>query len=235
MATATITVQRTPGATASAVTVDYATVDGGSATPGVDYLLTSGTLTFNAGETSKSFTVTILNDKLAEPAETVNLALANPSGGATLGVQSTAVLTITDDDVAGVITFGAPTFTVKEGAGPALIKANRAGGAGGVTVDFTTADGTANAPGDYTAMSQTLSFAAGETSKTIAIPIAPGAGREGNETVRLILSNATGRATRGRRTARPCSRSSTATQGRWSPSGRPPSRWPRTSPGRWRA
>ena len=30
---------------ASAVTVDYATVDGGSATPGVDYLLTSGTLT----------------------------------------------------------------------------------------------------------------------------------------------------------------------------------------------
>ena len=67
MATATITVQRTPGATASAVTVDYATVDGGSATPGVDYLLTSGTLTFNAGETSKSFTVTILNDKLAEP------------------------------------------------------------------------------------------------------------------------------------------------------------------------
>ena len=53
------------------------------ATPGVDYLLTSGTLTFNAGETSESFTVTILNDKLAEPAETVNLALANPSGGAT--------------------------------------------------------------------------------------------------------------------------------------------------------
>ena len=197
MATATITVQRTPGARASAVTVDYATVDGGSATPGVDYLLTSGTLTFNAGETSKSFTVTILNDKLAEPAETVNLALANPRGGATLGVQSTAVLTITDDDVAGVITFGAPTFTVKEGAGPALIKVNRTGGAGGVTVDFTTADGTASAPGDYTAMSQTLSFAAGETSKTIAIPIAPGAGREGNETVRLILSNATGRATLG--------------------------------------
>src|SRR6185295_463307 len=136
-----------------------------------------------------------LNDKLAEPAETVNLALANPSGGATLGVQSTAVLTISDDDVAGVITFGTPTFTVKEGAGPALIKVNRAGGAGGVTVDFTTADGTASAPGDYTAMNQTLSFAAGETSKTIAIPIAPGAGREGNETVRLILSNATGRAT----------------------------------------
>jgi glucose/arabinose dehydrogenase len=197
MAVATITVQRTPGATASAVTVDYATVPGGTATAGADYLLTSGTLTFNAGETSKTFTVPILNDKLTEPNERVNLALSNPTGGATLGTQSAAVLTITDDDVAGVITFSAPTFTVGENAGSALIKVTRTGTAGGVTVDFTTADGTATQPGDYTPVLQTLSFAAAETSKTVAVPVTNDPNRTGKKTVRLVLFNPTGGGTLG--------------------------------------
>ena len=193
---ATITVQRTPG-TASAVTVDYATVAGGTATAGVDYLTTSGTLTFNAGEPSKTFTIPILNDTRDEPDETVNLALSNPTGGATLGTPSTAVLTITDNDVPGPITLSAPTYTVSETAGLALIKVNRTGGASGVTVSFTTADGSATAPADYTAVSQTLSFGPGETSKIVAIPIVDDGLREGNETVRLILSNPTGGAALG--------------------------------------
>jgi hypothetical protein len=196
VAAATITVKRTPGATASAVTVDYSTTPG-SAASGADYLATSGTVTFNAGEASKTFTIPILPDKIAEGGETVNLSLSSPTGGATLGTQSTAVLTITDDDVAGVIAFSSPTFTVLENAGLALIRVSRTGTAGGVTVDFTTADGTASAPADYTATSQTLAFAPGETNKTIAIPIAAHDGREGNETVQLVLSNPTGRASLG--------------------------------------
>ena len=194
---ATITVQRTGGGTASEVTVDYATVGGGTATAGVDYLAAAGTLTFNAGETSKTFSVPVLNDAVDEPNETVNLALSNPTGGATLGTPSTAVLTITDDDVPGPIAFSAATYTVVESAGSAQIKVNRTGGAAGVTVDFTTADGSATAPADYTAVSRRLTFAAGETSKTITIPIADDSIREGNETLRLILSNPTGGAALG--------------------------------------
>jgi hypothetical protein len=194
---ATITVQRTGGGTASAVTVDYATGPGGTATAGTDYLTAVGTLTFNANEASKAFTVPILNDAADESNETVSLALSNPTGGATLGTPSTAVLTIVDDDVPGPITFSAPSYTVLETGGLALIKVTRTGGASGVTVDFTTADGSATAPADYTAVAQTLSFQAGETSKTIAIPIIDDATREGNETVRLILSNPTGGATLG--------------------------------------
>lgn len=89
---ATITVARVDGAT-SIVTVDYATSDG-TASAGSDYTASSGTLTFNQGETSKTFTIPISNDGVFEPDETVNLTLSNPTGSATLGTPSTAVLTI---------------------------------------------------------------------------------------------------------------------------------------------
>jgi hypothetical protein len=91
--TATITVNRT-GGTAGVAQVSYATVPGGTATDGVDYVNTSGTLSWTNGEAAaKTFTVTIINDNLAETNETVNLVLSN-SSGAYLGAQSSAVLTI---------------------------------------------------------------------------------------------------------------------------------------------
>ena len=96
---ATITVTRTvpAGMTAGLATVDYATSDG-TATAGADYTATAGTLTFPVGVLSRTFTVPVLHDTVDEPAETVSLTLANPTGGATLGARSAAVLTITDND-----------------------------------------------------------------------------------------------------------------------------------------
>src|SRR5205814_851779 len=58
-----------------------------------------------------------------------------------------------------------------------------------VTVQFSTADGTAQAGSDYTAVSQTLSFAAGQTSQTVTIPILDDAVFEGDETLHVTLGN----------------------------------------------
>jgi RHS repeat-associated protein len=94
---AIITVTRS-GATTGAVTVDYATSDG-SASERSDYTTALGKLRFAAGETSKTFPVLITDDLSVEGNETVNLTLSNPTGGATLGSQSTAVLTLNDNDL----------------------------------------------------------------------------------------------------------------------------------------
>lgn len=109
----TITVTRT-GSTTGQVTVDFATTTiGSTATAGVDYVATLGTLTWTNGDgTPKSFTVTPIADGTAEGTETVNLVLSNPTGGASLGAQSTAVLNITDSTVTPFIT------SIDPGAGP---------------------------------------------------------------------------------------------------------------------
>ena len=83
--TLTVTVQRSGGA-ASGVTVQFATGNG-TATAGQDYTATTGTLTFGAGETTKTFTVPILADQIDEPNETFTVTLSNVTGGAALGTR----------------------------------------------------------------------------------------------------------------------------------------------------
>lgn len=93
--TVTITVIRTNGSDGT-ITIDYSTSNG-SAIAGADYNAVSGTLTFANGETTKTFNITLLPDSLTESNETFNITLSNPTGGATLGNTSTAVITITDN------------------------------------------------------------------------------------------------------------------------------------------
>ena len=61
-----------------------------------------------------------------------------------------------------------------------------------VTVDYATSNGTATAGSDYTATSDTLTFAPGEVSKTVSVPILDDGHDDGEETLTLTLSNASG-------------------------------------------
>ena len=90
---AIITVVRQGSGTGTS-TIDYSTSNG-SAQAGTDYVATSGTLTFNPLETTKSFSVPLIYDRTPDTGETINLTLSNPTGSIARGRQ-TAVLTIAD-------------------------------------------------------------------------------------------------------------------------------------------
>ncbi len=174
------------------VTVAYATADG-TATAGSDYVARSGTITFAAGETQKTISVTVNGDKVAELNETLALRLSSPSG-ATIA-DGAAVGTITTDE-AIVPRITIADATIKEGDGGTrdlaftitLSEATTAP----VSVTYGTEDGTAKAGLDYVAQTGTVTFAPGETSKVINIKVSGDTAIEGNETLKINLTGATG-------------------------------------------
>jgi hypothetical protein len=171
---------------ADRVTVDYATTDGSAKAPD-DYAAVSGTLTFSPGELSKQVTVEVAGDTLDEPHETYTLQLSNPLGA-----------TIADGRGAGTILDNDPQVSVSvddvsrsESDGPAVFTLSLSRASGKVvTVAYATADGSAAAPGDYATRSGTLVFLAGETSKSVSVPLSDDEVSEPDETFALNLSNA---------------------------------------------
>ena len=189
--TLTVTVTRT-GSTASPGTVDYATAAGSAGSD--DYTPTSGTLTFAAGQASATFTVPILQDAVAEGPESFTVGLSNPTGGAVLGSPTTAGVLILDETAA--VGFVATAVTVNEAAGTVTLTVARTGPASAAgSVAYATADGTAVAGTDYTAASGILSFAAGQTSATFAVPILNNAVFAGDRTFAVNLTASGGELT----------------------------------------
>jgi Calx-beta domain len=199
---ATITVTRT-GATDNAVSVNYATSNGtatggAACAAGTDYDSTSGTLNFAAGDISKTFTVAICEDALAEGDETVNLALTLPTGGV-LGTPATAILTITDNEGQPSLQFSAATASVGEGGSTVTLTVTRSGASGNaVSVDYATAGGTATSGAtcaagvDFIAANGTLNFGSGVTSLPLNVTICDDSVYENSESFTATLSNAGG-------------------------------------------
>ncbi|MBH8562639.1 PQQ-dependent sugar dehydrogenase [Nostoc sp. CENA67] len=173
--------------------VRYATTSV-SATPGSDYgtkdvtTEVTGRVTFEAGETSKQISIPILNDSIAESDETLTFVVDQVEG-ADLGLQRTLTVTIEDDDRTD-LDFTQPQ--VKEDAGTVQVTVTRNYTGTAASVDYTTVDDTAKAGLDYTAISGTLNFAVGESSKTINISIQDDTVAESNEQFSLKFSNAIG-------------------------------------------
>ena len=91
----------------------------------------------------------------------------------------------------GSARFGSRTYGALEDAGSVIIPVRRVGGSRGVlTVNYSTANLTATAGQDYTTVSGVLTFADGETEKTVNIPVAADALDEPEEFVRLTLNSA---------------------------------------------
>ncbi|WP_404783507.1 Calx-beta domain-containing protein [Altericista sp. CCNU0014] len=199
---ATVTIARELGSLgAASVTLD---LTDGTATAPNDYSNNSITVNFADGETSKVVTIPIINDTAYELNETVNLTLINPTGGAALGAQKAATLTIVDNDAQpGTVEFGTTTYSVNENGTPiTAVTLVRTGGSDGVvSVTLTPSNSTANTPSDFSSSPITVNFANGETTKTVNIPIVNDSLFEGNETINLALSNPTGGTALGTQTA----------------------------------
>ncbi len=169
---AVVVVDRVDGSSGT-VTVPYSVVDR-TAVAGQDYEATSGVLSFGPGVTELAFTIPLLHDAAVAANTTAGLELGTPTGGAALGIQDTASLTILDIDATSQIQPAVAQVPVAANQGSVSVKVTRSAGLGkSVAIAYSTADGTALAGRDYTPVSGTLVFPAGVTSGTITIPITP--------------------------------------------------------------
>ena len=173
------------------VEVAYSTADG-TATAGEDYRrVVDGSVTFAPGETSRTFAVQILDDEVAEVAETFTVSLAVVDvGTVTLGSQSTATVTVTDNE--GEPAVSITDATASEGA--AVIRfevALSASSSQPVSVDYATVDRTATAGEDYETARDTLTLDPGQTAATIEVQLIVDADIEQPETFEITLDNPT--------------------------------------------
>jgi hypothetical protein len=174
------------------VTVQFATVDG-SSVANIDYIAAGSVLTFEIGEISKTISVVVNGDLVDENDETFTVELSNPSW-ANLA-DSSATGTIEDDDTAQITMGPGPTVIEgNTGSAPADFQATLTRAAAfTVTVDYEAVNGPvqggATAGVDFTATAGTLTFAPGETSKTVTVPILGDEIYEGDETFSFRLTN----------------------------------------------
>ncbi|CAH1215280.1 hypothetical protein PAECIP111893_03910 [Paenibacillus plantiphilus] len=193
-----LTVARNNG-TDGEVTVNYSTSNG-SAISGSDYAVSSGTLTFAPEESYQTIAIPIINDLVVEGEESFQVTLSDPTNEATLGSITTATVTIENDDTAPAseLQFSASSYYVIEETGWATLKVVRTGStAEAVSVHYETLSGTATTGVDFVAASGTLSFGAGETSKTIKVKLLDDKASEQRETFKLKLSNPSSNAVLG--------------------------------------
>ena len=170
------------------VSVDYSTASG-SATAPADYTAAAGTLNFAAGQTTRQATVQVNADLLDEDDETFTV---NLSGAVDASIaDSQGVGTITDNDPLPTLSVNDVTVTEGNSGTTSAVFTVTLGAISGrpVTVDFTTADSTATSPTDYAATSGQLTFAPGQTTRTVTVLVNGDLIDEGTETYFLNLTN----------------------------------------------
>lgn len=172
------------------VTANYSSQNS-TATSGSDYSAISGKLTFAAGETSKTITVSVLGDSLDEINETFFVNLTNLVNA--VSPKSQGVVTIKDDDLAPNLAINDVTVTEgNSGTVDAVFTVGLSAPSGQtITVNYATADGKAKAGSDYVATSGVLTFTPGQTSKTVTVVVKGDTIGETDETFYVNLSGVT--------------------------------------------
>jgi disulfide oxidoreductase YuzD len=177
-------------ASTQTVTVNYATA-GDTATSDTDFVATTGTATITPGLLSTTVNVTVNSDTAFETNEFLLVNLANPTNATISDNQATGI--INNDDTQ-------PTISVND---VSVTEGNAGTSAAGftvslsnpsfqtVTVNYTTADGSASAGSDYVTSSSILTFMPGQLTQPISVTVNGDTTSEANETFKVNLSGAT--------------------------------------------
>jgi hypothetical protein len=194
----TFTVTASPAPAAGQTVTVKVKSTAGTATAGSDFKAVSlHAITFTSAAPTQTVSIPIIGDKTVEPNETVSLTLSAPSAGSYLG-DAIGLGTIINDD-GGTGATPAPALSVpnsmvvegNSGTHNAVFSVSLPASPTQTTsVHVATADGTATAGSDYTAVSTTLTWAPGDpATKTVSVPVIGDTIAEGNETFSLVLSS----------------------------------------------
>lgn len=182
----------------TATTINYSV--SGTATSVSDFTALTGSVTITAGSTTADITATVLNENMVEPTETLTLTLsgfAAADSDITLGTTTAASANITDDD-SSIIALAVVSADKSEGTNgtttPFTFTATLSNPVqGGLTVAYTTNNGTALASSDYTDTDSTLTFTGtASESKTITVNVTPDGTNELDETFSVALGAVSG-------------------------------------------
>jgi len=179
------------GSSAGAANVQVNTNASTASTP-ADFIDSDTLVNFAPGETSRTLAVPVVNDTLQENFEQFGVSFSVPSGGNTVAVGQNATVYIIDEDASYLAIDNAVLLEgTADSPTNAVFTVTRYGALEGeTTVNFTTANGTAQQPGDYTTTSGTVTFAPGASTATIAVPVAADGALENDETFNVNLSGA---------------------------------------------
>jgi autotransporter-associated beta strand protein len=179
--------------TTSDLVVNYTM--GGTATEGVDYTGTTGSVTILAGTVSTYITIVPINDTTPEGVETIVMNITPASGTYGLRTPSATMLLGDNDNYAsGSVAFATSTSTTTEAAGTHNVAVNVTGTpAGTITASYRVSAGTATGGGyDFTLPNGTLVFPPGTTTLNIPVTIHPDIIAEPAETIAIQLFNVSG-------------------------------------------
>ena len=193
-ATVTVTLAEAP---ASPVTVPIA------ATPGAgfgtsEYSGVPSSVTFNAGETSKSFTVTAAQDTDDEPDRVLTLGIGTLPAGYVPGTHAEFVLTVVDDDAPVVLaTFARAAASVPEGASTTVMVRLSQAPEREVVLPIAATPGANLAADEFSGVPSSVTFAADATEAEFTVAFGDDAAVEGNETLTLAFGARPERVTLG--------------------------------------
>ena len=181
-ATVTVTLSADPERT---VTVPLTKTEQGGASS-ADYSGVPASVTFNAGETSQPITFAATQDAEDDDGESVKLAFGALPTGVSAGARDETTVSITDDDDPAVtVSFGASTYTAAEGGTATVTVTLSADPERTVEVPITTTNQGGASAADYSGVPVSVTFDAGDTSKTFDFAATADTADDDGESVKL--------------------------------------------------